>query len=306
MPKDLKTSIPAAEVEAANRQAQETVAKLIADVKTRGDAAVRELSAKFDTWSPAKFRLSQAEIDSLVASVSRETIKDIEFAQAQIRNFAQAQKAALKDIEVETLPGVRLGHRNIPVDSVGCYIPGGRYPMVASAHMTIVTAKVAGVERVIACTPPTGGKPHPETVAAMVLAGADEIYILGGVQAIAAMALGTETIAAVDMVVGAGNAYVAEAKRQLFGQIGIDLLAGPTEILVVADDSADVEFVAADLLGQAEHGPTSPAAPAGGDFGGPALPGQAEHAPTSPAALITTSEALARSVPAEINRQLKT
>jgi sulfopropanediol 3-dehydrogenase len=281
MPKYLKTSIPAAEVEAANRQVQETVAKLIADVKMRGDMAVRELSAKFDTWSPASFRLSQAEIDSLVASVSRQTIEDIEFAQAQIRNFAQAQKAALKDIEVETLPGVRLGHRNIPVDSVGCYIPGGRYPMVASSHMTIVTAKVAGVRRVIAYTPPTGGKPHPETVAAMALAGADEIYILGGVQAIAAMALGTETIAAVDMVVGAGNAYVAEAKRQLFGQVGIDLLAGPTEILVVADDSADVEFVAADLLGQAEHGPTSPAA------------------------LITTSEALARSLPAEIERQLK-
>jgi len=281
MPKYLKTSIPAAEVEAANSQVQETVAKFIADVKMRGDAAVRELSAKFDNWSPASFRLSQAEIDSLVASVSRQTIEDIEFAQAQIRNFAQAQKAALKDIEVETLPGVRLGHRNIPVDRVGCYIPGGRYPMVASSHMTIVTAKVAGVRHVIACTPPTGAKPHPETVAAMALAGADEIYILGGVQAIAAMALGTETIAAVDMVVGAGNAYVAEAKRQLFGQVGIDLLAGPTEILVVADDSADVEFVAADLLGQAEHGPTSPAA------------------------LITTSEALARSLPAEIERQLK-
>jgi len=281
MPKYLKTSIPAAEVEAANRQVQETVAKLIADVKMRGDAAVRELSKKFDSWSPASFRLSQAEIDSLVVSVSRQTIEDIQFAQTQIRNFAQAQKAALKDIEVETLPGVRLGHRNIPVDSVGCYIPGGRYPMVASSHMTIVTAKVAGVRRVIACTPPTSGKPHPETVAAMALAGADEIYILGGVQAIAAMALGTETIPAVDMVVGAGNAYVAESKRQLFGQVGIDLLAGPTEILVVADDSADVEFVAADLLGQAEHGPTSPAA------------------------LITTSEALGRSLPAEIERQLK-
>jgi sulfopropanediol 3-dehydrogenase len=261
MPQYLKTSIPAAEVEAANRQVQETVAKLIADVKMRGDAAVRELSAKFDKWSPASFRLSQAEIDSLLAPVSRQTIEDIKFAQAQIRNFAQAQKAALKDTEVETLPGVRLGHRNIPVDSVGCYIPGGRYPMVASSHMTVVTAKVAGVRRVIACTPPTGGKPHPETVAAMALAGADEIYILGGVQAIAAMALGTETIPAVDMVVGAGNAYIAESKRQLFGQVGIDLLAGPTEILVVADDSA--------------------------------------------AALITTSEVLARSLPAEIERQLK-
>ena len=280
MPKYLKTSIPAAEIEAANSKVQETVAKLIADVKIRGDLAVRELSAKFDGWSPASFRLSQDEIDSLVASVSPQTIEDIEFAQAQIRNFARHQKAALKDIEVETLPGVRLGHRNIPVNSVGCYIPGGRYPMVASSHMTIVTAKVAGVQRVIACTPPTGGKPHPETVAAMVLAGADEIYILGGVQAVASMAVGTETIAPVDMLVGAGNAYVAEAKRQLFGQVGIDLLAGPTEILIVADDSADVELVAADLLGQAEHGPTSPAA------------------------LITTSEALARSLPAEIERQL--
>jgi sulfopropanediol 3-dehydrogenase len=282
MAKYLKTSIPAAEVEAANSRVQETVAKIIADVKSRGDAAVRELSAKFDGWSPASFRLSQNEIDSLLASVSPQTIDDIEFAQAQIRNFAEHQKAALKDIEVETLPGVRLGHRNIPVSSVGCYVPGGRYPMVASSHMTIVTAKVAGVERVIACTPPTGGKPHPETVAAMVLAGADEIYILGGVQAVAAMALGTQTIAPVDMVVGAGNAFVAEAKRQLFGQVGIDLLAGPTEILVVADDSADVEFVATDLLGQAEHGPTSPAA------------------------LITTSETLARALPAEIERQLRT
>ena len=282
MAKYLKTSIPAAEIEAENIKVRETVAKIIADIKTRGDVAVRELSANFDRWSPASFRLSQSEIDSLLASVSPQTIEDIQFAQAQIRNFAEHQKAALKDIEVETLPGVRLGHRNIPVSSVGCYIPGGRYPMVASSHMTIVTAKVAGVQRVIACTPPTGGKPHPETVAAMVLAGADEIYILGGVQAVAAMALGTQTIAPVDMVVGAGNAFVAEAKRQLFGQVGIDLLAGPTEILIVADDSADVEFVAADLLGQAEHGPTSPAA------------------------LITTSEALARALPTEIERQLKT
>jgi sulfopropanediol 3-dehydrogenase len=282
MAKYLKTSIPAAEIEAENIKVRETVAKIIADIKTRGDVAVRELSANFDRWSPASFRLSKDEIDSLLASVSPQTIEDIQFAQAQIRIFAEHQKAALKDIEVETLPGVRLGHRNIPVSSVGCYIPGGRYPMVASSHMTIVTAKVAGVQRVIACTPPTAGKPHPETVAAMVLAGADEIYILGGVQAVAAMALGTQTIAPVDMVVGAGNAFVAEAKRQLFGQVGIDLLAGPTEILIVADDSADVEFVAADLLGQAEHGPTSPAA------------------------LITTSEALARALPTEIERQLKT
>jgi sulfopropanediol 3-dehydrogenase len=272
----LKTTLAVAEIDAANRQVQDTVANIIADVKLRGDAAVRELSGRFDHWSPPSFRLSQEEIASQVAQVSRQTIDDITFAQAQIRNFAEHQKAALKDIEVETLPGVRLGHRNIPVSSVGCYIPGGRYPMVASSHMTILTARVAGVDRVIACTPPMGGKPHPETIAAMALAGADEIYILGGVQAVAAMALGTETIAPVDMIVGAGNAYVAEAKRQLFGQVGIDLLAGPTEILVVADDSADIEMVATDLLGQAEHGPTSPAA------------------------LITTSEKLARSLPAEI------
>lgn len=277
----LKATIPAAEIDAANRQVQETVAKIIADVKQRGDAAVRELSDRFDHWSPPSFRLSQEEIDAQIAQVSNQTMGDITFAQAQIRNFAEQQKAALKDIEVETLPGVRLGHRNIPVSSVGCYIPGGRYPMVASSHMTIITARVAAVGRVIACTPPTGGKPHPETIAAMALAGADEIYILGGVQAVAAMALGTETIRPVDMIVGAGNAYVAEAKRQLFGQVGIDLLAGPTEILVVADDSADIEIVATDLLGQAEHGPTSPAA------------------------LITTSEKLARALPAEIERQLK-
>src|SRR5207237_3665519 len=211
-------------------------------------------------WSPADFRLSRSDIDSLMASVSRETIEDIRFAQAQIRNFAEHQRAALKDIEVETVPGVRLGHRNIPVSSAGCYTPGGRYPMVASAQMTIVTAKVAGVDRIIACTPPTKGKPHAETIAAMAMAGADAIYVLGGVQAVAAMALGTATIAPVDMIVGAGNAFVAEAKRQLFGEVGIDLLAGPTEILIVADDSADAELVAVHLLGQAEHGPTSPAA----------------------------------------------
>ncbi|MFY9527347.1 MAG: histidinol dehydrogenase [Candidatus Acidiferrales bacterium] len=280
MAKYLKTSIPAAEIDAADSKVRETVCNIIGEVKKRGDAAVREFSQRFDGWSPESFRLSQNEIDALVASVSRRTIDDITFAQAQIRHFAESQKEALKDIEVETLPGVRLGHRNIPVSSTGCYVPGGHYPMVASAHMTIVTAKVAGVERVIACTPPTKGKPHAETIAAMALAGADEIYVLGGVQAVAVMALGTETIAPVDMIVGAGSAYVAEAKRQLFGQVGIDLLAGPTEILVVADDSADVELVAVDLLGQAEHGPTSPVA------------------------LITTSERLARALPGEIERQL--
>ena len=280
MAKYLKKGLPAVESEAANANLRETVAKIIADVRERGDAAVRELSERFDGWSPADFRLSPSEIDALVSSVPRETIEDIKFAQAQIRNFAQHQRGALKDIEVETVPGVRLGHRNIPVESAGCYTPGGRYPMVASAHMTIVTAKTAGVERVIACTPPTKGKPHPETIAAMVLAGAAEIYLLGGVQAVAAMALGTATIAPVDMLVGPGNAYVAEAKRQLFGEVGIDLLAGPTEILVIADESADAELVAVDLLGQAEHGPTSPAT------------------------LIATSEKLAHALPSAIERQL--
>src|SRR5215467_6677858 len=280
MPTYLKTPLPSVESGAANLKVRETVAKIIADVRQRGDAAVRELSERFDGWLPSDFRLSRSEIDSLVALVPRGTIEDIRFAQAQIRNFAEQQRAALKDIEVETVPGVRLGHRNIPVGSAGCYTPGGRYPMVASAHMTIVTARAAGVERIIACTPPTKGKPHPETIAAMAMAGADEIYLLGGVQAVAAMALGTETIAPVDMLVGPGNAYVAEAKRQLFGEVGIDLLAGPTEILVIADDSADAELVAVDLLGQAEHGPTSPAC------------------------LITTSENLARALPSEIERQL--
>ncbi|HVB56281.1 MAG TPA: histidinol dehydrogenase [Candidatus Acidoferrales bacterium] len=280
MPKYLKTAIAQSKTDEADKNVQETVAGILDEVKKRGDAAVRELSEKFDRWSPPSFRLSKSEADEIVASVPMETIEDIQFAQEQIRRFAEHQKTALKDIEVETLPGVRLGHRNIPVSSAGCYVPGGRYPMVASAHMSIVTAKVAGVERVIACTPPTGGKPHPETIAAMVLGGVDEIYILGGVQAVAAMAFGTETIAPVDMLIGPGNAYVAEAKRQLFGQVGIDLLAGPTEILIVADDSSDAEIVATDLLGQAEHGPTSPAA------------------------LITTSERLAQSLPAEIERQL--
>ncbi|MGH9354841.1 MAG: histidinol dehydrogenase [Terriglobia bacterium] len=266
--------------DAIDTKVQETVASIINDVKRRGDAAVRELSESLDHWSPTSFRLSQGEIDAFVTGVPRQTTDDIRFAQAQIRRFAEHQRAALKDIEVETLPGVTLGHRNIPVSSAGCYVPGGRYPMVASAHMSIVTAKVAGVERVIVCTPPANNKPHAETIAAMALGGADEIHVLGGVQAVAAMAFGTDTIAPVDMLVGPGNAYVAEAKRQLFGQVGIDLLAGPTEVLVIADDSADVEMVAVDLLGQAEHGPSSPAV------------------------LITTSENLARALPAEIDRQL--
>src|SRR5207253_4637624 len=223
------------------------------------DAAVRELSERFDKWSPASFRLSDDEIRALVAKVAPTVLDDIRFAQAQIRNFAEIQRAALQDVEVETLPGIVLGHRHIPVGRVGCYVPGGRYPMVASAHMSIVTAKVAGVGHIAACTPPNQGGPHPETIAAMHLAGADEIYVLGGVQAVAAMALGTETFRPVDMLVGPGHAYVAVAKRQLYGKVGIDLFAGPTELLLIADYPADAEMCATDLLGQAEHGTTSPA-----------------------------------------------
>jgi sulfopropanediol 3-dehydrogenase len=240
-------------------QVRQTVEAILGDIAARGGAAVREFSQKFDQWSPPKFRLTPDEIADCVRSVPSSTIEDIRFAQAQIRNFALAQRDCIKDLEIETLPGVVLGHRNIPVDSVGCYIPGGRYPMVASAHMSVVTAKAAGVKRIISCAPPFGGKPHPAIVAAMHLGGADEIYAFGGVQAIGAMALGTEEVAAVDMIVGPGNAYVAEAKRQLFGRVGIDLLAGPTETLIIADDSCDAEMAAVDLIGQAEHGPGSPA-----------------------------------------------
>jgi sulfopropanediol 3-dehydrogenase len=275
----LKRRIAAEVTEEMDRKVRETVEAILADVKKRGDAAVRDYSQKFDRWAPRK--LSKADIEAILARVPASTLEDIRFAQAQIRSFAEHQRAAIRDIEVETLPGVKLGHRNIPVESVGCYVPGGRYPMVASAHMSIVTARTAGVSRIIACTPPNQGEPHAETIAAMVLGGADEIHVVGGVQAIAAMALGTESIAAVDMLCGPGNAYVAEAKRQLFGRVGIDLFAGPTEILVVADDTADVEMIATDLLGQAEHGPTSPAT------------------------LVTTSRSLAYALPAEIDRQLK-
>jgi sulfopropanediol 3-dehydrogenase len=242
-----------------NAQVRQTVEAILADIEQRGDDAVREYSAKFDKWSPAIFRMSQAEIDACIAQLSPQALEDIRFAQAQIRRFAQIQKSSMHDVEIETLPGVVLGHRNIPVNSVGCYIPGGKYPLIASAHMSVLTAKVAGVPRVIACAPPFDGKPCPEIVAAMHFAGADEIYCLGGVQAVAAMAIGTATIAGVDMIVGPGNAYVAEAKRQLFGRVGIDLFAGPTETLVICDDTVDAELVAVDLLGQAEHGPTSPA-----------------------------------------------
>ncbi len=280
MAEHLKQRIGEAETKAAEAKVRETVEAILADIESRGEVAVRELSIKFDDWSPDSFRLSGDEIDRLVASVPDETIADITFAQTQIRRFAEVQRAALSDVEVETIPGVTLGHRNIPVNAIGAYVPGGRYPMVASAHMSVVTARVAGVKRIIACTPPTDGAPHAETIAAMALGGADEIHVLGGVQAIGAMALGAGEIGPVDMLVGPGNAYVAEAKRQLFGRVGIDLLAGPTEILVVADDTADAEMVATDLLGQAEHGPTSPAI------------------------LVTTSRALAEALPAEIDRQL--
>ncbi len=278
----LKSGKTDAELFEADRKVQQVVTEILDDVRLRGDVAVRELSERLDQWSPPSFRLSQAQIEAIIAQIPAQTIEDLHFAQAQIRRFAQVQRAALQDVEVETLPGVILGHKNIPVQSVGCYVPGGRYPMVASAHMSVLTAKVAGVERVIASTPPIQGQMPRETIAAMHFAGADEIHIIGGVQAIARMALGTDTLAPVDMIVGPGNAYVAEAKRQLFGRVGIDLLAGPTEVLIIADDAADAEMVATDLLGQAEHGPTSPAI------------------------LITTSRALAAAVEVEIGRQLET
>ncbi|WP_075790948.1 histidinol dehydrogenase [Massilia putida] len=242
-----------------NAQVRTTVENIIADIEARGEQAVREYSEKFDKWNPPSLRLSQEEIQGCIDSLSPQALEDIKFAQAQIRRFAQVQLLSLRDVEVETLPGVVLGHKNIPVNSVGCYIPGGKYPLLASAHMSVLTAKVAGVKRVIACAPPFDGKPSPEIVAAMALAGADEIYVMGGVQGVAAMAIGTENIAPVDMIVGPGNAYVAEAKRQLFGRVGIDLFAGPTETMVICDDTVDAELVAVDLLGQAEHGPTSPA-----------------------------------------------
>jgi sulfopropanediol 3-dehydrogenase len=258
-----------------------TVEGILADIKQRGDAAVRELSIRFDKWDRQDFRLSEAEIQACLDQLTPRDLEDIRFAQTQVRNFAEHQKAALRDIEVETLPGVVLGHRNIPVNSVGCYVPGGKYPLLASAHMSVVTAKVAGCKRIITCAPPFEGRPAPAIVAAQHLAGADEIYCLGGIQAVGAMALGTESIAPIDMLVGPGNAFVAEAKRQLYGRVGIDLFAGPTETLIIADESVDAEICATDLLGQAEHGPNSPAV------------------------LLTTSEKLARETMAEVERLLK-
>ena len=265
----------------ADAKVQEVVRGILADIRARTDQAVRELSQKFDDWNPLNFKLSAQQINEIIGSLPDQAVADIKFAQAQVRNFAKAQHSALQEIEVETLPGVVLGHKNIPVNRVGCYVPGGRYPMVASAHMSVVTAKVAGVKHIIACTPPIKGELPAATIAAMHFGGADEIYILGGVQALATMAYGALGIEPVDMIVGPGNAYVAEAKRQLFGLVGIDLLAGPTEVLVIADETADAEICATDLLGQAEHGPTSPAV------------------------LLTTSRTLAESIEAEVGRQLE-
>ncbi|MFJ7646145.1 histidinol dehydrogenase [Lysinibacillus sp. NPDC097279] len=282
MVKVLKSGKSKEEVSINDSQVSQIVSEAIKDIEKRGDQAVRELSEKFDKWSPEAFRLTDKQINEIVSKVPSDVIADIQFAQKNIREFAEAQLASLHDVEVENIPGVILGHKNIPVNSVGCYIPGGRYPMVASAHMSVLTAKVAGVKRVIACTPPINGEIPHATIAAMSLAGADEIYLLGGIQAMAAMAIGTETIESVDMIVGPGNAFVAEAKRQLYGRVGIDLFAGPTETLVVADHTADAEMIATDLLGQGEHGPTSPGA------------------------LITTSEKLAEETVKEIERQLQT
>jgi sulfopropanediol 3-dehydrogenase len=264
-----------------DRNVRDSVEAILADIASRGDAAVRELSIKYDGWDRPSYRLSAAEIQDCLDQLTPRNLDDIEFAQVQIRNFAQHQRDSLKDIEVETLPGVVLGHKTLPVNAAGCYVPGGKYPLLASAHMSVVTAKVAGVPRVITCAPPYQGKPAPGIVAAQAMAGADEIYCLGGIQAIAAMALGTETIRGVDVLVGPGNAFVAEAKRQLFGRVGIDLFAGPTETLVIADDTVDGELCATDLLGQAEHGPDSPAI------------------------LLTTSRRLAQATMAEVERLLQ-
>ncbi|ERB64763.1 histidinol dehydrogenase [Vibrio coralliilyticus] len=281
MARILKNGITEEASASNDAKVRQIVENILADIESKGDSAVRELSEKFDNWSPEQFRLTPDQIQACVDALDESTRHDIEFAQEQVRNFAQIQRDSMKDVEVETMPGVVLGHKNIPVNSVGCYIPGGKYPLVASAHMSVLTAKVAGVKRVIACAPPFNGQPNVAIVAAMAMAGADEIYCFGGVQAVGAMALGTETIAPVDMIVGPGNAFVAEAKRQLFGRVGIDLFAGPTETLVIADEKGcDPELAAADLLGQAEHGYNSPAV------------------------LLTNSETFAEETIKEIERQL--
>jgi sulfopropanediol 3-dehydrogenase len=277
----IKKGIEAGEIAQADAKVRATVEGVLSDIENRGDHAIRELSTKFDNWNPQTFRLSDAEIESAISKVPKGDLDDIRFAQSQIRSFAEKQKSCLEDLEVETMPGVILGHRNVPVNSVGCYVPGGKHPYVASAHMSVVTAKVAGVKRILASAPPHDGGPHPAIIAAMHFAGADEILVLGGIQAVGAMALGTESINPVDMLVGPGNMFVAEAKRQLFGRVGIDLFAGPTETLVIADDSVDGELCAVDLLGQAEHGPTSPAV------------------------LLTDSKLLAESTLREVERQLE-
>ena len=282
MIRQLKKGIDIEQAAAADAQVRGIVEGILLDIEKRGDEAVREYARKFDNWDRPTFRLSRDEIEACYDQLEAGVIEDIRFAQQQVRGFAEAQRNALRDIEVETRPGVVLGHRNIPVNSVGCYVPGGRYPMVASAHMSVVTAKVAGVKRIIACAPPFDGAAHPAIVVAMDLGGADEIYVLGGVQAVGAMALGAGSIAAVDMLVGPGNAFVAEAKRQLFGRVGIDLFAGPTETLIIADDSVDGALCATDLLGQAEHGATSPAI------------------------LLTDSQQLAMDTMAEVEKQLET
>ena len=283
MAKILKQGISEEQALETSNKVREVVEGILKGITENGDAHVRELSEKFDNWSPASFRLSEEEIQACIDSLSEDTLNDIKFAQEQVKNFARIQLDSMKNVEVETRPGVTLGHKHIPVNSVGCYIPGGKYPLVASAHMSVATAKVAGVKRVIACAPPFNGKPMPAIVATMALAGADEIYCFGGVQAVGAMALGTETIDPVDVIVGPGNAFVSEAKRQLFGRVGIDLLAGPTETLIIADEiGCDAEMAATDLLGQAEHGPNSPAV------------------------LLTNSAQLAKDTEVEVERQLET
>ena len=278
----LKTGKPEAERQEDDAKVRGIVETTLKDIEVRGDAAIRDLSAKFDNYSPPSFRLSQSEIDAAMSKVGQRDMDDIKYAQVQIRRFAEAQRASMTDIEIETQPGIILGHKNIPVQSVGCYVPGGKFPMVASAHMSVLTAAVAKVPRIVASAPPQNGEPHPAIVAAMHMGGAHEIYVLGGMQAVGAMAIGTETIEPVHMIVGPGNAFVAEAKRQLFGRVGIDLFAGPTETMVIADETAaDAELCATDLLGQAEHGYNSPAV------------------------LLTNSEKLARATLVEIDRILE-
>lgn len=279
--KYLKKGMSEENLKESDEKTKEIVSNTLKEIEEKGDKAVRNLSIKFDKWNPESFKLSSRQIEDIVSSIPQQVKDDIEFAQNNIKKFAEAQRDSMKDINVEVMPGVFLGHKNIPVDSVGCYIPGGRYPMIASAHMSILTAKVAGVERVIACTPPINGEVPKATVYAMHKAGADEIYILGGIQAMGSMAIGTESIESVDMIVGPGNAFVAETKRQVFGRVGIDLLAGPTETLVIADETSEPEMIATDILGQGEHGPTSPGA------------------------IISTSETIAKEAMEEIERQLQ-